>query len=75
MKPLKCPRCGNDKYFYRKESFKGTFEWQVNNEGEVDDTCNNSHIHEGATYKLRSVYYFCCDCDKKVSKIPLDKRW
>lgn len=29
----------------------------------------NGDIHEGATYKLRSEYIFCSECEKRVCKI------
>ena len=50
-------------------------EFVVNNHGDCDDTCDNSNIHEGASYKLRSAYYFCKECHRKVAKIPEDKRY
>lgn len=72
---LVCPHCGNREHFYQKMSYSGTSEFQVNNHGDCDDTCDNSSIHEGATYKLRSAYYFCKKCHNKVAKIPEDKRY
>ena len=50
-------------------------EFVVNNHGECDDNCDNSGVHEGATYKLRSSYYFCKECHHRVAKIPEDKRY
>lgn len=72
---LVCPHCGNRKFFYQKMSYSGTSEFQVNNHGECDDDCDNSNVHEGASYKLRSAYYFCKKCHNKVAKIPEDKRY
>ena len=72
---LVCPHCGNREHFYQKMSYSGMSEFVVNNHGECDDDCDNSNVHEGASYKLRSVYYFCKDCHNKVAKIPEDKRY
>lgn len=44
---LVCPHCGNREHFYQKMSYSGTSEFQVNNHGDCDDTCDNSNIHEG----------------------------
>ena len=56
-------------------SYSGECEFKVNNEGECDETICNADMHEGTIYKLKSVFYFCEDCNKKVAKIPVDKRY
>lgn len=70
---LKCKKCGNEDLFYVKEKYSGTCNYVVNNLGEGTDY--NSGIYDNATSKLRSVYYYCCECGNKVSKIPQEKRY
>ena len=72
---LICPYCGNNKFFRQKMSYSGTWEFEVNNHGDCDDTCNNADMYEDAIYKLKSVYYFCEECNRKVAKIPEDRRY
>lgn len=72
--PLKCPHCGNEEFFYHKIRYSGECWFEVNNQGECDETCYNADMYGGAIYKLKSVYYFCEECHKKVAKIPDDKR-
>lgn len=73
--PLKCHRCGNEEFFYQKVRYSGEWDFEVNNQGDCDVTCNNLDMYQDATYKLKSVYYFCEECHKKVAKIPIDKRY
>lgn len=70
---LECKICGNTKEFYLKEKFSGETEIAIDNHGERIDC--NCEIYDSATYKLKSVYYFCRNCDAKVAKIPKDKRY
>lgn len=72
---LKCPHCRNDKLFYQKVRYFGNCYFEVNNQGDCDETCYNADMHENETYKLQSIYYFCKDCHKKVAKIPFDRRY
>lgn len=72
---LVCPHCGNKKRFYQKMYYFGMWEFQVNNHGECDDTCDNSDMYQGSKYKLKNAYYFCSRCHNKVAKIPEDKRY
>lgn len=72
---LKCPHCGNEKNFYQKGRYSGECYFVVNNQGECDETCYNADMHESAIYKLTSIYYFCKECNKKVAKIPVEKRY
>lgn len=73
--PLTCPHCGNKELFYQRMSYSGECEFRVNNEGECDETICNADMHEGTIYKFKSVFYYCEDCNKKVAKIPVDKRY
>jgi hypothetical protein len=73
--PLKCPHCGNEEFFYHKIRYSGECWFEVNNQGECDETCYNADMYNDATYKLKSIYYFCEDCHCKVAKIPMDKRY
>lgn len=75
MEKLKCKHCGNEEYFYIKECFSGFAELEVNNEGEIDDTCNNIGAYDEFISKLTSVFYYCENCGRKVAKIPEDKRY
>ena len=70
---LKCKKCGNEEYFYIKEKFFGETELVVDGSGDLTDL--NAGAYGGANYKLKSVYYYCCDCDSKVAKIPNEKRY
>lgn len=70
---LKCKKCGNDEDFYIIEKFFGVAELCVNGDGELTDY--NSDAYEGAEYRLKSIYYYCCQCKSKVAKIPEEKRY
>lgn len=70
---LKCKKCGNEEYFYIIEKFSGVTELCVDPNGELTD--GNSDAYEHAEYKLKSVYYYCCECRSKVAKIPKEKRY
>lgn len=70
---LKCKKCGNEEDFYIREKFFGVTELCVNGDGELTDY--NSDAYEGAEYRLKSIYYYCCQCKSKVAKIPEEKRY
>ena len=70
---LKCKKCGNEDDFYIKEKFSGVTELCVDADGELTDY--NSDAYDDAGYKLKSVYYYCCNCRSKVAKIPEEKRY
>lgn len=70
---LKCKKCGNEENFYIIEKFSGVAELEVDSEGELTDY--NSDTYDGAVYKLKSIYYYCCECKSKVAKIPEEKRY
>lgn len=70
---LKCKKCGNEDDFYIIEKFSGVTELCVDSEGELTDY--NADAYEHAEYKLKSVYYYCCECRSKVAKIPEEKRY
>lgn len=73
---LKCKKCGNEDLFYMKEKYSGTFNYIVNNLGEeAYNSGYNSSMYDNAISKLRSVYYYCFECDNKISKIPQEKRY
>lgn len=59
---LKCKKCGNEDNFFIIEKFSG-----------VTELCADAY--DGANYKLKSVYYYCCNCKSKVGKIPEEKRY
>lgn len=66
---------GNEEFFCQRMGYSGECWFEVNNQGDCDETCYNADMHQGATYKLKSIYYFCEDCHCKVAKIPNDKRY
>ncbi|MCI5997037.1 MAG: hypothetical protein MRZ16_02230 [Parvimonas sp.] len=70
---LKCKKCGNTELFYEKEKYKGTCNYVVDNEGNATDY--NLGMYDHAEHTLNSVWYYCCECDSKVYKIPVDKRF
>ena len=70
---LKCKKCGNEEDFFIIEKFSGFAELCVDSEGEPTD--NNAGAYDHAEYKLKSVYYYCCNCGSKVGKIPEEKRY
>lgn len=70
---LKCKKCGNEENFYIIEKFSGVAELCVDSEGEL--TNYNADAYDDADYKLKSVYYYCCNCGSKVGKIPEEKRY
>lgn len=70
---LKCKKCGNEEYFYIKEKFFGEAELVVDDSGDLTDL--NAGAYNNADYKLKSVYYYCYDCNSKVAKIPDEKRY
>ena len=68
---LKCKKCGNEENFFIIEKFFGVTELRVDSEGELTD--GNSDAYDGAGYKFKSVYYYCCNCRSKVARIPEEK--
>lgn len=70
---LKCKKCGNEEDFFIIEKFSGVAELCVDADGELTD--HNSDAYDGAGYKLKSVYYYYCNCRSKVGKIPEEKRY
>lgn len=70
---LKCKKCGNEENFYIIEKFSGVAELCVDSEGEL--TNYNADAYDSADYRLKSIYYYCCECNSKVAKIPEEKRY
>lgn len=70
---LKCKKCGNGEDFFIIEKFSGVAELRIDSEGELTDY--NADAYDDADYRLKSIYYYCCDCRSKVEKIPEDKRY
>lgn len=70
---LKCKKCGNEEYFYIKEKFSGKTELEVDSLGKLTDM--NAGAYDEMECHLRSVFYYCGECDSKVAKIPEDKRY
>lgn len=70
---LKCKKCGNEEYFYIKEKFSGETELVVDGSGDLTDL--NVDAYDNTNYKLKSIYYYCRDCNSKVAKIPNEKRY
>lgn len=70
---LKCKKCGNEEYFYIKEKFLGKTELEVDSLGKLTDM--NAGAYDEMECHLRSVFYYCEECDSKVAKIPEDKRY
>lgn len=70
---LKCKKCGNGEDFFIIEKFSGVAELRIDSEGELTDY--NADAYDDADYRLKSIYYYCCDCRSKVGKIPEDKRY
>lgn len=70
---LKCKKCGNDEFFYIKEKFSGQTELEVDALGEL--TFGNAGAYDEMDSHLKSVFYYCQECNAKVGKIPEDKRY
>lgn len=70
---LKCKKCGNEEYFYIKEKYSGKTELEVDSLGKLTDM--NAGAYDEMECHLRSVFYYCEECDSKVAKIPEDKRY
>lgn len=70
---MKCKKCGNKENFFIIEKFSGVSELIVDAAGEL--TNDNRGAYDSADYKLKSVYYYCCNCRSKVAKIPEEKRY
>lgn len=62
----KCPHCSSDYGYYRICYMKGKTEYHHNFEGKND--IDNSHIHDGLTYK-ENKKAFCCQCNKEINKL------
>lgn len=72
---LICKKCGNDKLFYIKEKYSGMCNFFVENNGSPNETGYNAEMYDYAVHKLKSTYYYCCECNSKVKKIPEDERF
>ncbi|MDY4128958.1 hypothetical protein [Peptostreptococcus porci] len=70
---LKCKKCGNGEDFYIKERYWGEITLHVYTNGDISEY--NSDAYDNAQYKLKSIYYYCCNCDCRVAKIPESKRY
>lgn len=70
---LKCKKCDNEELFYIKEKFSGETELVVDALGEMNDL--NADAYNEINSHLKSVFYYCYNCNAKVGKIPLDKRY
>ena len=57
-----CPYCGHDEFFVT-QSYSGICEYRFRYDGEVAE---NEDMHEGATYKDRTKYAYCCKCRKRL---------
>lgn len=69
---LKCKHCGNNEYFYTKEKVYGDVNVIFNSGRSYEDQGLNAEMYEHIEHKLKSKFYFCYACDKKVSKIEED---
>ncbi len=64
-----CPHCGSEQYM-TKEYTKGDTFCQFNfGESEAVNTDLYAHL----TTTLKSKYYYCSHCEKRLAKIPEDK--
>lgn len=70
---LICKKCGNEEYFYIKEKFSGETNLEVDASGELTDW--NAGAYDEIDSHLKSVFYYCQECNSKVAKIPKDKRY
>lgn len=72
---LKCKKCGNEEMFYQKEKVKGEIIVKLDSNGDFLEDGENSEMYDHLESNLKSVYYYCIECDNKVSKIPEDRRF
>lgn len=70
-----CKKCGNDKLFYTKEKYSGTCNFFIENDGSPNETGYNADMYVHTVHKLKSIYYYCYECNSKVKKIPLENRF
>ena len=70
MKRLKCHKCGNEKEFYVKESFKGRCSCFFRTDGREAD---NSDMYRNATHSLISKFIYCAECNARVKKLSPDE--
>lgn len=70
MKKLKCHKCGNEKEFYVKESYKGRCSCFFRTDGGESD---NGEMYQYADHTLTSKFIYCADCDARVKKLTPDE--
>lgn len=70
MKKLKCQKCGNEKEFYVKESYKGRCSFFFRTDGGESD---NGGMYQSANHSLDSKYIYCAECYAKVTKLTADE--
>lgn len=70
MKRLKCRKCGNEKEFYVKESFKGRCSFFFRTDGGKSD---NGEMYQNADHSLVSKFIYCADCNARVKKLTPDE--
>ena len=61
----KCPYCKSEEY-YTKEYAKGPVTNYARFDGEEAD---NTDLHEGLAYTLKSKYAWCANCHKRLFKL------
>ncbi|RXZ84607.1 hypothetical protein EBB07_00905 [Paenibacillaceae bacterium] len=64
-----CSHCKSDEGYYEKYTASGETVFYHNFDGSEAD---NGEMHEGLTYKLRSKFAFCRNCEKKLFRLDKD---
>lgn len=61
----KCPYCGCEEY-YTKQYASGPINYQFRFDGEEAE---NGAMYETLSFKPKSKYAFCCQCEKRLFKL------
>ncbi len=66
LKIKECPYCHSDIGYYEKYRYSGEGIIRYNFDGNLAE---NGDMYDSVLAKLKSKYYYCLNCDKKIGKV------
>jgi hypothetical protein len=66
MTMKECPHCGSDEGYYEKITVSGKSIYRYNFDG---SEAENGDMYDGLSYKRRSNFAYCLECEKRIFKL------